>query len=299
MEPPVHLRLPPRGDVRVGLLLRVTPAFLFILGALALLVSIGRDRGETPGGAQVGVLCALAGFGIFAIAILLPLAWTRTLGLMEIRGATRDLTDARKLIEAGRPDAAADKLTLTATRIAGKLYAYHVLVAASAGVAYVLAGQVELGHAVLDGLERSGWLHAFSLRPFRDGIWASVATLRAISGDITAAERALAECSARPQHADAVAIARVVVATRRGDADARARIAALLGSGSVTTVRGRGMLLAIDGCLAEKAGDVEAGPRIALEVRALKPRLFAHARAGWPELAAWLDRHGVTDATAA
>lgn len=297
MEPPAHLRLPPRRDYRVGLWARVSPALLFIVGAVALLVSIGR---QPSGDGPVGLLCALVCFGVFAVGILLPVAWQRILGFAELRSTARDLQDARKLIDAGRPDAAAEKLTVTATRIAGRLYAYHVVVAASAGVAHVLAGEVELGLSVLDGLERSGWLRALSLRAFSDGIWASIATLRAISGDVPGAERALGQCRRVPlaTSADAVAIARVVVAARRGDDDARAQIAALLASGQVSTVRGRGTLLSIDGCLAHAAGDAAGDAERAREVLALRPRLFAHARAGWPELAGWLSRHGVTDAAA-
>lgn len=297
MELPAHFRLTSRLDYALGLLLRAVPAFLFIGGAVLALVLFARREGGLPPQATLP-LCGLVCFGVLAIAILLPVAWKRIQGFLEVRTVLRTLAEARISIDAGRPAVAAEKLSAVATRIAGKLQVFHVIVVGVAGVAYSLAGQVELGRALLEEVERSGWLDALSMRAHRTSLRCSIVTLRAIDGDVAGAERVAARLRGVRVANDAVETARVLLAARRGDPDARTNLRGLLQSGLVTSIRGRGSLLVVDGVLASAAGETDADARIAAEVRALRPRLFAHYRAGWPEVRAWLERHAIDDATA-
>lgn len=284
MALPAHLRIEPLGAHRLTLALRVGPALAYVVVAP---LAIARGALGLP--TLSGLLC----LALVALGLSLPLAARRVRGLLELGAARAEMIRARALVEAGDAEQAAALYEAAAARLAGRLHANHAVGIVGAAIAHAQLGHAALAREVLDALEASRWLSAFSLRRHRDLLRASIATTRALLGDVAGARRQLASMRPRnaltQQHYERAA---ALVAARAGDEDASARIDAAIAVGGLGE-RAETLFLAVS-CFLARAEQREERAAARREALRARPRRDYRALAeGWPALHAWLRAEGL------
>lgn len=278
-----HLVMPTRREERVQTLVRIAPALLFIAMALIEL-TVAR---EPP----LGLLCAVLGFGVLALAITLPLAARRVQGVLLVPAITRLIREAGEAFEAGEPERVKPRLDAMAAETNGKLHAYRFILLHVLAYAEIASGETQRGLEMLDQLEASGWLDTLPIRRTREALTAGQITTRLTCGDVEGARR----LSARLRATDTSYLSRAArawMALRDGRADANEQLEALLSTPAPPERRTQERLVQL-ALLSRLPPDDPRVPALREAVRAGGPRPFRALREGWPALFEVASREGI------
>jgi hypothetical protein len=266
-------QMPDASDDLRRRLLTVLPALLY-LAALPLLFQLP--------GPPLWALCGTLIFGLVAIVVGAPMAWRRARGIAMLPELRRALVLSRDEIYAGRPERARARLEEFAAALVDRLGAGRALLLSALANARMHSGQTEHALALLDDLERSGWLQVFSLRRHRATLYAAQALARTQLGDLDGAARFVAriERDSSPQ----ARAARAFLAARLGRPDlAELEALSALGGPNELGIARQARLLA---AYAMPEGE-PARARHLDALRALGRRPMRGLERGWPELYAF------------
>jgi hypothetical protein len=269
-----HLVMPTRREERVQTLARATPALLFLPMALLSITTV-----EQP---PLALLCAVLGFGVASIALLLPTAVRRVQGMLLVPAINRLLREAAEAFEAGAPERVKGRLDAMAAETHGKLHAYRFLLLHVLAYAEIGSGEKARGLEMLDQLEASGWLDALPIRRTREALVAGQVTTRVSCGDVDGARRLCARL--RPTDLGYLSrAARALLALREGASDAAVQLEALLATPAPAERRAQERVAQL-GLISLLPADDARAPALREAVRAGGPRPFTMLREGWPAL---------------